>query len=237
MNITVIYGSPRKNGCSHTAARLFLSAMEGCGDISVTEFYLPADLPEFCHGCMRCVLDGEAACPHAQYTLPILQAMLAADALVFTTPVFVMAESGSIKNFLDHYAHLFIVHRAREEMFGKKAFVLCTTLGAGTKHARKTIKTSLRFWGVNRVYSAGFALQQVDWANMKPARRQKIERKLQAHGAKFYQETASKKRHKPYLFLRFLVFFLRRMVPTYQDDMLDKQYWVEKGWLKKSPFA
>jgi multimeric flavodoxin WrbA len=236
MNITVVHGSPRKNGNTYTAAQQFMSAMQKRGDVAFTEFFLPDDLPEFCHGCMTCVMSGEDKCPHRDHTLPILDAMLRADALIFTTPVYVMSESGVMKSFLDHFPYLYFVHRPREEMFTKKAFVLSTTLGAGVKSAIKTVSTSLRFWGVNRVYSAGFALHEVAWDKIPAKRKQKIESRIAQKATAFYGEVFSKKRRCPYLFLQIMNIFMRKMVAGYDDDFLDKQYWFEKGWLKKSPF-
>ncbi len=236
MEITVIHGSPRKSGNTHTATKLFMDALCRCGEVTFTEFYLPEAMPHFCRGCMTCVLEGEDKCPHATYTLPILNAMLRADALIFTTPVYVMSEAGTMKTFLDHFPYLYIVHRARKEMFSEKAFILCTTLGAGTKTAIKTIATSLRFWGVNRVYSTGFALHEVHWNKINPKRRAKIERKIDKKALFFYRQTALKKRRRPYLFLYFIVLFLRRMIAGYDDTSLDKQYWVEQGWLRQNPF-
>jgi multimeric flavodoxin WrbA len=236
MNITVVHGSPRKNGNTYTAARQFMSAMQICGDVTFTEFFLPDALPEFCRGCMICVMSGEDQCPHKAYTLPILDAMLKADALIFTTPVYVMSESGVMKAFLDHFPYLYFVHRPREEMFAKKAFVLSTTLGAGTKSAIKTVSASLRFWGVNRVYSAGFALHEVTWDKIPARRKQKIESRIAQRATAFYGEVASKKRKRPYMFLQIMSIFMRKMAAGYDDDFLDKQYWLQKGWLKKSPF-
>jgi multimeric flavodoxin WrbA len=79
MKITVIHGSPRK-GNTYRAARIFLQALSKRGDVEVTEFFLPKDLPEFCRGCCSCVTRGEETCPHRQYTKPILDSMIQADA-------------------------------------------------------------------------------------------------------------------------------------------------------------
>lgn len=146
MKITVIHGSPRKGNTYH-AAQLFMDGMKAQGEMEFQEFFLPKDMPEFCRGCMTCVLKGEQFCPHAKYRDPILDAMLSSDALILTTPVYVMRESGGIKAFLDHFPFLFFVHRAKPEMFQKKAFLLSTTAGAGTKRAMESIANQLKMLG------------------------------------------------------------------------------------------
>lgn len=239
MKTVLIHGSPRKRGNTYAAARLALEEMQrlhGSERIEVTEFFMPSDLPELCAGCAACVLSGERSCPHAAYTLPILEAMLAADALIVTTPVYVMAESGAIKNFLDHFCHLFLVHRPQPVMFTKKALVLCSTLGGGAKHATGTVATSLRFWGVNRVQRLALPMRRMSWDEVEPKRRARLERKLKNAAAAFYREVAGGRRHRAYPFLYVMYAFMRRMMKTYGDDSLDKQHWEKLGWLEKRPF-
>ena len=243
MRIAVIYGSPRK-GNTFRAAQIFLEAfrLEALSrkvydDITVDEIYLPRDLPEFCRGCMTCFLRGETRCPDATQVHPILEQMLAADALLFTTPVYVLQASGSMKNFLDHLGYIFMVHRARPEMFSKKAFILSSTVGAGTRAAIKTISTSLKYWGVNRIYSYGFAIMSEDWGKMAPKRTARVEKALKRRGAAFYRESMAGRR-RPYMHTWFLFRVLRMMIRGYDASNLDRQYWHSMGWLDgtASPF-
>lgn len=234
MNIVIIHGSARK-GNTYAATEVFKKAMQAKGPVSFTEFFLPKDMPEFCTSCHGCFMRGEDKCPHRKWTEPMLEAMLAADALIMTSPSYVLGASSLIKNVLDHFGYIFIVHRPREEMFTKKAFIISTTAGAGTRSAIKTIATSLRFWGVNRIYSLGFALHEIAWEKMKPARKARFEQRLRRAGAKFYQEVASKKRHIPYLKTRMMFGMMRKMIASYEDTSLDKQYWTQKGWFTKTP--
>ena len=233
-----LFGSPRKWN-TYKATELFKEEMQKQGEIEFVDYFLPKDMPEFCCGCMTCFMKGEEKCPHAEYTMPILDHMISADALVFTTPVFVLSLSGCMKSFLDHYAYIFIVHRARPEMFKKKAFIISSTVGAGAKSAIKTVSTSLKYWGVNRVYTYSFATFGDEWDNMKAEKKDKIHMQVRKKGVRFYKEAASGKRYSPYLLIR-MMFFVRKMImKKYDDDAsLDKKYWIEKGWYKgeKSPF-
>lgn len=233
MKITVIHGSPRKGNTYH-AAQIFMDEMKKQGETEFFEFFLPKDMPEFCKGCMNCVLHGEQFCPHAKYRDPILEKMVESDALIFTTPVYVMRESGGMKAFLDHFPFLFIVHRAKPEMFHKKAFILSTTAGAGTGKAMKAIEESLKYWGVNRVYKKGFTLFSGNWKDMKQEKQDKFERQLRSCARKFQKDVASHKDHLPYIKTRFM-FTLCKKMPAKCD--IDRKYWEEQGWLNgKSPF-
>ncbi len=238
MKITIIHGSPRK-GNTYAATQVFKEEMTKYGNVEFVEFFMPQDLPEFCKGCMTCYLYGEDKCPHANYTLPILEEMVSSDALIMTTPVFVMRETASIKNFLDHLGYIFIVHRARPEMFSKKAMVISSTVGAGTKDAIKAVSISLKYWGVNRIYSYSFKTFGDNWGVMKEEKKNKITSQIKKKAAKFYHEVASGKRHSPYLLIRLMYRVSRFIIRKYyEDDSLDCKYWKKMGWYSgdKKPF-
>ena len=241
MRVIVVHGSPRK-GNTYVATQILMSEMMTCGEIEFIEYFLPSDLPEFCAGCFLCLSDTEQLCPHSKYTLPILESILGADALVITTPVYVLQTTGAVKAFFDHYAWMFIVHRAHLEMFNKKAFVLSTTAGAGTKAAMKTIITNLKFWGVNKIYSLGFAMRAIDWETVNPKRRERFERKLKKSARRFHRDIASGKKHSPYLMTK-LMFYLRRGMlkkdmasQSDESAIADIKHWQEQGWFNKTPF-
>ena len=238
MNIVLINGSPRKGNTYH-AAKIFLDELAKTGDVSCTEYFLPQDLPEFCLGCGNCFDKGEARCPHAQYTLPILNSMLEADALLFATPVFVWQATGVMKNFLDHFAHMFMVHRPREEVFLKKAFILSTASGGLKKSAIKPVATILKLWGINRVYSQGFVLHVMHpgtWDSISTKRREKFEKVIRKRAKEFYSK-ANANKCPPYLFTRVMFYISRRMMKTDEKSRAyDQSYWIEKGWIKGNPF-
>lgn len=240
MRIVVIHGSPRTQGNSYAAAQRVLAEMRRHGPVECTEFNAAKEFPELCRGCGSCVLHGEQTCPHAAHAQPMFEAMLAADALIFTTPVYVMAESAAIKNFLEHYCYLFMVHRARPEMFRKKALILCTTLGGGARRAIGTVRQSLLFWGINHIATLALPMHLMQWEKIPAPRRAKLERKLQKVAAAFYTEIQSGRRHGVHPMLRVMHLFIGRMMRKsgeYGADSLDKQYWQQHGWLEHSPFS
>jgi len=241
MKVVVFNGSPRK-GNTYAATQIIKNEMMACGDVKFIEYFLPNDLPEFCKGCFLCLSENEQLCPHSKYTLPILENLLDSDALIFATPVYVLQTTGAVKAFFDHYSWMFIVHRAHPEMFRKKAFVPSTTAGAGTKTAMKTITTNLKFWGINRIYSSGFAMRAINWETVKPKRREKFERRLRKSARRFFRETASGKKHSPYLLTRLMFYIRRGMLKkdlASQSDesaVADIRHWQEQGWFNKNPF-
>ena len=176
MKVAVFHGSPRKGNTYH-ATKIFMDELSVCGEVSFTEFFLPNDLPVFCTGCTLCIGDSLERCPNAKYSIPIISAILDADALIFATPHYgACSMPASMKNLFDHIDFFVLTAAPREEMFSKKAFIITT--GAGSAAAIKPIKNVLRHFGINRVYSLGVRLLTNKWSKMPMAKQAKYENML-----------------------------------------------------------
>jgi multimeric flavodoxin WrbA len=235
MTITIIHGSPRK-GNTYLVTQIVKNELLKYGAVEFVEYNMPKDLPEFCCGCMNCFIKGDEYCPHSKYTIPIINSILETDALIITSPVFVGQATGSIINLLDHCAYLFIIHRPDEKMFNKKAFIISTTAGSGTKAVINSMSRSLKGWGINRIYSTGIALFSPEWETIKNKRKIKLEQRIKNKSKHFYKEVISQKRYFPYIFSLMLFYIFRIAAKKYdQNTSLDKRYWIEKGWFTKNP--
>ena len=84
--IVVITGSPRKNGNSFAMTEAFIKAAEAKGHI-VTRFDAAMRKLGGCHACETCFTTGKA-CTFDDDFNTIAPAILEADAVVFTTPVY-----------------------------------------------------------------------------------------------------------------------------------------------------
>ncbi|OPX46290.1 NADPH azoreductase [Ruminiclostridium hungatei] len=237
MKICVIHGSPRK-GNTYKATKIMMAHMEGMGEVEFSEFFLPKAMPVFCCGCYNCFDKGEEMCPHAQYTQPVEQAIKAADAVIITSPVYVLAENGAVKTLLDHYGYMFIPHRPMEEMFSKVGMIISTTAGAGTGKAIKAIYNSLNFWGVKRIFKLGLTIFAKDWEDMKPLKQQKFEKIIKKKAERFHACIVKREKLHTRLFTRFMFFIIRKSLSSYKDGHPDKKYWLQKGWLngRNRPF-
>lgn len=237
MKITIIYGSPRK-GCSYNAVGVVKNELQKKYEVEFKEYFLPKDMPEFCCGCFNCFMKGEDYCPHAKYIQPIIADMIESDGLIFTSPVYALAVSAAAKSLLDHLAYIFIPHRPRKEMFTKKAFIISTTAGAGTRNSMKTIADSLRYWGVNRIYRCGLTMWGISWDEIDKKRKQKCLNKLTKTAARFGSDVSSHKRHIPYPIQRIMFTMCGKLIKGFKDDRkADYEYWEKNGWFSgKTPF-
>ena len=231
MKVAVFHGSPRK-GNTYKATKIFMDELAKFADVQFVEFFFPKALPEFCIGCQQCLSMSSEACPHSEYVTPILNEIISADALIFTTPHYgACSMSSSMKNLLDHLDFLTLNVFPRAELFDKKAFVITTA--AGSAAAIKPIKKFLINWGVNRVYSLGIKMFTNQWSAMPESRQAKIEKKIRADAKRFYY--AEKK--PPYISAIFMYHMSKFIMKKYVGkDANSYKYWEEKGYFKKRPF-
>ena len=76
MNITVINGT-EKHGVTYRLKETFLTEFRD--EANITEYYLPKDCPNFCVGCLNCILKGEKTCKDAEYIRKMDESLLKAD--------------------------------------------------------------------------------------------------------------------------------------------------------------
>lgn len=230
MKITVINGTEIK-GCTYQIKESFLENLRE--DNEIEEFYLPKDLPHFCCGCKNCFFKSEQLCPHAEFVMPIWNAMLDSDLLVFTSPVYALRTTAQMKSLLDHLCVHWMVHRPDDRMFRKKAVILTNAIGIFNGGAQKDIATSLMWLGVSDIKKLGIGLLEgVVWNELSDKRRNIIISKVKKL-AKRYKNT-----YKTNMGIKVGVLFaitkkMHQSISQKEEPLsADNQYWVEKGWIK-----
>ena len=227
MKVTLIHGQNHV-GSSCTIGRMLADRVSEKEE--QTEFFLPRDLNHFCTGCFRC-LAGEENCPFWGEKKKILDAIEAADLLIFTTPTYCMRCSGPMKSFLDLTFTQWMVHRPRASMFHKKAVVISTAAGTGAGSAVKDVKNALTFWGVPEIHTCAMAVQAMGWDQVKPQKQIKIRGKVEKLAGKLSRGKAPRAGFKT----RFLFTMMRKMqLSGMGSDPAEKLYWEEIGWLGKA---
>ena len=236
MKITVINGSGRRGSTWH-AMDAVVRALAKRTETEVTAFFLPKDMPHFCTGCFTCFLRGEDKCPHAATVQPIADAILGADLVVLTSPVYVYDVSGQMKALLDHLGYMWLPHRPAPAMFQKIGLTVVTTAGAGARRTGETLRKSLAFWGVKRIYSLGCAVAANSWDTVSANRKAKIERRAEAIAARIARAVRRGGR-LPYPPLRTILF--KMMAGMQKKNVwgeMDRSHWKKNGWLDgKKPF-
>ena len=119
--IVVITGSPRKNGNSFAMTDAFIQAAEAKGH-TVTRFDAAMKKVGGCRACETCFSTGKA-CSFDDDFNTIAPAILEADAIVFTTPVYWYSIPAQIKGVIDRIFSLVV---GGKDIAGKEcALIVC----------------------------------------------------------------------------------------------------------------
>ncbi|MBQ2276502.1 MAG: NAD(P)H-dependent oxidoreductase [Lachnospiraceae bacterium] len=224
MKITLIHGQNHKGSTYHIGKLL----AEQFGDSDIQEFFLPKDLEHFCMGCYQCI-ENEEKCPFYNEKNRIMQAIEAADLLIFTTPTYCMRASASMKAFMDLTFTYWMSHKPRKCMFSKKAVVISTAAGTGTKSAIKDITNTLFYWGVPYIKEYGIAVQAMGWEQISDKKKKKIKEDITKLARKLQKEKVHVGTKT-----RFMFHMMRMMqLNNWGASKVEKDYWKQNGWLDK----
>ena len=226
LKIAAIHGQNHK-GSSYTIGRMLVDKI--ADEKEVTEFFLPKDLNHFCLGCYQCIED-DTKCPFYEEKFAIEKSLKEADLFIFTTPTYCMRTSAPMKSFIDLTFTSWIPHRPKAYMFHKKAVVISTAAGMGTKKEIKDISTCLFYWGPY-IKTYGISVQAKDWQSVCEKKKIKIEKDI----AKLAKKLMSI--GMPHVGLKTkMVFYLMGRIQKmgFVSSPVEKQYWKENGWLENN---
>ena len=224
MKIVMIHGQNHK-GSTYKIGRMIANKISREDDI--VEFFLPRDLNHFCLGCYACIED-VTKCPFYEEKNRIMTAVESADLLIFTTPTYCLRASAPMKSFIDLTFNYWMIHRPRKCMFSKRAIVVSTAAGIGTKSAIKDITTTLLYWGVPSVITYGISVQAMNWAGVADKKKQKIEKDT----TRIANKVLKRKRVKAGLKTKALFMMMRmRQKKDWGSGEAEKMHWDKNGWL------
>jgi multimeric flavodoxin WrbA len=222
MNFLIIHGSPRK-GNTWKLVELFKEELSRKEDINFYDIFLSSYNIPLCKGCYNCFLFGEDNCPDNSKIQDIVNKMYSADAIIFTSPVYALNISGTLKNFIDHTAYLY----HRPYFFDKKALILVSTVGGGAKRTANYIKETLKYWGFNKVYTFFTNCYSLDY---NPSYKEK--NRFFNLVNKFYKDVKSQRLYPPNLKWIIIYNVWRALSATSKDiNSPDKLYWEREKLL------
>lgn len=229
MKVVVINGVNHKGSTNYVANKL----VEKLKCDEVKEFFLPRDFSKNCLGCWTCYNTSLDNCPHYHDFLPLYEAILKSDVIIFASPVYVYHITGAMKNFLDHFGVKWMVHRPETLMFKKCGVCISTAAGAGMNSANKDIRDSLSFYGIPKIYSIGIAVHASSPTKLEKKTILKIESKTSAIAKKINRIDFTKSRVS---LKSRLIFNIIRLLHKkgLVASKADKTYWQDKGWYGKT---
>jgi len=127
MNIVVLYGSPRKNGCTARLMSAFCAALPE--DAAVRTFSAYELSIDPCCSCGLC--EEQWGCSRGDME-DIIDALLDCDLLVIASPVYHLSFPSPLKAILDRTQRCFCAHRRGQSPFASKERQAVVLLAAGS---------------------------------------------------------------------------------------------------------
>ena len=227
MKIVIIHGQSHK-GSSYHIGRMLVDKITG--EKEIKEVILPRDLNHFCIGCYNCIED-DKKCPFYTVKKRIMDEVEEAELLIFTTPTYCMHPSAPMKAFIDLTFTYWMPHRPRKSMFTKKAVVISTAAGMGSKSAVKDIKNTLFYWGVPWIKTYGISVQAMKWELVSHKIKAKIEKDIVRLANKLDKVKSPRSGIKTKLLFNMMSKMQKSGLGA---SPVEKQYWQENGWFNKS---
>lgn len=132
-NVLILSSSPRKGGNSEILCNEFMKGAVEAGN-KVDKIDMRTKKIEYCNGCGLCSFQGKP-CPIADDMKEILRKMLAADVIVFATPVYFYTMSGQMKVLLDRCCGDYT------KMHDKEFYILLTAFDPDKRNLERTVDT------------------------------------------------------------------------------------------------
>jgi multimeric flavodoxin WrbA len=141
MKIVAVCGSPHKGSCYSVLSTI----AEDHPEVEYRLLMLGELNFGQCKGCYACIARGEDKCPLKDDRDLVVNEMLAADGVIFASPVYVNHISALMKCFIDRIGYE--SHRPR--FFGKQAMVMAVCGGFGADKAAGYMSDILSTFGYN----------------------------------------------------------------------------------------
>lgn len=125
--VIIISSSPRKGGNSDTLCDKFAQGAIEAGN-NVEKIFLKDKKINYCTGCGFCNTNDYCGCAQKDDMNEILEKLIAADVIVFATPVYFYTMCGQMKTFIDRFC-------ARYTHIANKDFYYIMTAADGNPHA------------------------------------------------------------------------------------------------------
>ena len=157
--------------------------------------------------------------------------MMDADLIVLTSPVYGMDVTGQMKALLDHLCYLWMSHRPDPAMFRKVGLIVSTTAGAGLGHTAKTMKNSMKFWGVKKILISSANVAAMGWQDVSADKKSKIGQEAETAARRIYKSVRDVERIPNPVFRSI---FFRMMVGMQRKNdwnPMDRNHWTTQGWL------
>lgn len=177
VNVTVIYGT-MKRANTYNCVQLLLNNISITMSITVTEFFLPKDLPTLYGSFPSRTLNIEITHPHSNSTSHITDSLDKSDLIILACPTSNCDITAHMKLLLSTLHYKSIENNTRSFMNNKIGLVMSTSSGAGLFHSTKILERNLNFWGINNICKFSKTFYEINWDYVTSKRKLKINKEI-----------------------------------------------------------
>jgi hypothetical protein len=116
-------------------------------------------------------------------------------------------------------------------MFNKVGITISTTAGAGLNHATKTMKNSLTFWGIKKIYSFKFPVSAMKRTDISEKKQSKIRKNAFILVKQVFKSVKNTDKLPQPLFRRFFFKIMTDMMNKNTWNLYDRNYREQHRWL------
>lgn len=129
--VLIISASPRRNGNSNTLCQQFATGAQESGNAVEQVFLTDQDIG-YCRGCGVC--NTTHVCVQKDDMAKMLEKLIAADVIVFATPVYFYSMDGQLKTFIDRTVPRYT------EIRNKEFYFILTAADTEKKNLERTVE-------------------------------------------------------------------------------------------------
>lgn len=177
MNISVIYGATRRS-CTYNCVQMLLNSLKLNIAITVKEFFLEREIPNYSDDFFSCYLNGEIIYQNSPPIDYLMNSLDSSDLIILASPVIQCNATSELNSLLNHMFYKSIEYNTRSFMNTKIGLVISTTSGAGLFHTTNNLKKNLIFWGMHNVFRFGRTLYEMNWEDVNLKTKIKITKKI-----------------------------------------------------------
>jgi multimeric flavodoxin WrbA len=186
MRITIINGSPRRNGATGKILQTFKQCLEKKGNVEVCYVELADYGLKPCAGCECCYQTG--ICHINDRAEEINRAIAASEGVIIGSPTYVSNVSGILKNYIDR-GHIVVEQSLKD----KYMFAVTTFEIAGGANVTGMLNTMFRYAG--GIPAGNYALKLPH--NTNPLVQAKVLKQINRKAEKFHRMLSRSKRKSP----------------------------------------
>ena len=224
MKIIGINGSPRRS--QSRTAQLVQEVLNSASTKGAEIEYLDiTDLKlNFCIACDKCHKAGK--CVQNDDFQPLMDKIMAADALVLGSPVYIFSVTAQLKVWIDRLGGT-TIHC--QQLLGKYGAVVATSGSSGENETAQYMETSLIFTGMQCV---GRVAGSIDTDGLLTADSQLMQEAREL-GLSLVKAVESKQQFPEQMQMhsQFLEYFKYALLKRQDKWVWEYKYWQDKGWL------